>query len=62
MDEFKLFNKVEYYQGGHFHFLLTDLINPIWNIFFFFFFFDDIGKIIFLLYILHGNSFHFCMI
>ena len=57
MDEFKLFNKVGYYQGGHFHFLLTDLINPIWNIFFF----DDIGKIIFLLYILHGNYFHFCM-
>ena len=59
MDEFQLFNKVGYYQGGHFHFLLTD--QPDME-HFFFFFFDDIGKIIFLLYILHGNSFHFCMI
>ena len=61
MDEFKLLNKVGFYQGGNFHLLFTGLIDPIWNIFFFFFF-DDIGKIIFLLYILHGNSFHFCMI
>ncbi len=44
--EFELFNKVGYYQGGNSHSLLTDLIDPIRNIFVI----DDIGKIIFIYY------------